>query len=43
MSEFTAEVGLNGRIVIPIEVRKSEKIHQGSFVRMKVLIVVERK
>ena len=43
MSEFTAEVGLNGRIVIPIEVRKSEKIQKGYFVRLRVLVVVGEK
>lgn len=42
MTEFAAEVGLNGRIVIPREVRIKENIKQGDIVTLGLFTVKKK-
>ena len=43
MSEFTAEVGQNGRVVIPIAIRTKENIQQGDIVTLGLFVVKKGK
>ena len=43
MSEFTAQVGQSGRIVIPLELRATQKISPGDYVRLQLVAVVGKR
>ena len=43
MTEFTAKVRDNGQITVPEEVRATERIKPGSYVRFQILAVVGEK
>ena len=43
MSEFTAKVTRNGQVTIPFELRATQKIDMGDFVRLQLVAVVGKK
>lgn len=43
MSEFTAKMVRGGMVTIPVMVRKTEKLEEGDYVKLKLISVVIKK